>query len=133
MASRPGLRGTRRSACSGPLRPARHLIGRAGSLHVMTSEVRSGIDMTQLDRDIRPQDDLFRHVNGGWLDSATIPQDQAVYGNLHRLRDEAEAQLREIVDEVSAGDAEDGTPARKVGDLYASFMDSEQAERLGAG
>ncbi len=98
----------------------------------MTLATRSGIDMTQLEPSIRPQDDLFRHVNGGWLDTAAIPEDQAVYGTFHRLRDEAEEQLRTIVEEASAGDAEPGTPARKVGDLYASFMDAEQAEHLGA-
>ena len=97
-----------------------------------SAAIRSGIDMTQLEPAIRPQDDLFRHVNGLWLDTASIPEDQAVYGTFHRLRDEAEAHLREILEETSASDAAPGTPAQKVGDLYASFMDAEQAERLGA-
>ncbi len=95
-------------------------------------DTRSGIDMTQLKPSVRPQDDLFRHVNGGWLETAQIPEDQAVYGTFHRLRDEAEAQLREIVEEAAGSDAEPGTAAQKVGDLYASFMDSDRAEELGA-
>jgi putative endopeptidase len=95
--------------------------------------VNSGIDTSQLQDSVRPQDDLFRHVNGAWLDTATIPDDMAIYGTFHRLRDDSEAQLRAIVEEAAAGDAEPGTPARKVGDLYASFMDAEQVERLGAG
>ena len=96
----------------------------------------SGIDIEQLTATIRPQDDLFRHVNGAWLDSAEIPEDRAVYGTFHRLRDEAEAQLRTIVDTAAAatasGEAQPGSEAAKVGDLYASYMDEETVNALGA-
>jgi putative endopeptidase len=96
----------------------------------------SGIDIEQLTATIRPQDDLFRHVNGAWLDSAEIPEDRSVYGTFHRLRDEAEAQLRTIVDAAAAatasGEAEPGSEAQKVGDLYASYMDEETINALGA-
>ncbi|GAA3619075.1 M13 family metallopeptidase [Kineosporia mesophila] len=95
--------------------------------------MRSGIEIDQLSPSIRPQDDLFRHVNGTWLDTAEIPPDKSVYGTFHRLRDEAEAQLRVIVESAagSTGTAEPGSEAQKVGDLYASFMDEEAIERLG--
>jgi putative endopeptidase len=101
------------------------------------AQMRSGIDTEQLTSSIRPQDDLFRHVNGAWLDSAEIPEDRAVYGTFHRLRDEAEAQLRVIVESAAAataaGEAEPGSEAQKVGDLYAGFLDEETIDRLGAG
>jgi len=95
--------------------------------------MRSGIDIEQLNPSIRPQDDLFRHVNGTWLDTAEIPPDKSVYGTFHRLRDEAEAQLRVLVEKAAAhaGSAEPGSETQKVGDLYASFMDEEAIERLG--
>jgi putative endopeptidase len=98
--------------------------------------MKSGIDTEQLTAAIRPQDDLFRHVNGAWLDSAEIPEDRAVYGTFIRLRDEAEAQLRTIVESAAAGavsgEAEPGSEGRKVGDLYASFLDEATIDRLGA-
>jgi putative endopeptidase len=98
--------------------------------------MRSGIDTDQLTATIRPQDDLFRHVNGSWIDSAEIPEDRSVYGTFHRLRDEAEAQLRTIIQEAaqtsSGGGAVAGSETQKVGDLYTSFMDEETVERLGA-
>ncbi|MBT0772108.1 peptidase M13 [Kineosporia sp. J2-2] len=95
--------------------------------------MRSGIEIEQLSPSIRPQDDLFRHVNGKWLDTAEIPPDKSVYGTFHRLRDEAEAQLRVIVEKAAetSGNAEPGSEAQKVGDLYASFMDEPAIERLG--
>jgi putative endopeptidase len=98
--------------------------------------MNSGIDIDQLTPAIRPQDDLFRHVNGAWLDSAEIPEDRSVYGTFHRLRDEAEAQLRVIVEAAAAaaasGESEAGSESRKVGDLYNSFLDEETVDRLGA-
>src|SRR4051812_32081238 len=98
--------------------------------------MNSGIDTDQLTPAIRPQDDLFLHVNGAWLDSAEIPEDRSVYGTFHRLRDEAEAQLRVIVEEAAtaaaAGESAPGSESRKVGDLYNSFLDEETVDRLGA-
>ncbi|MFB9377252.1 M13 family metallopeptidase [Kineococcus gynurae] len=86
---------------------------------------------TDLDGSVRPQDDLFRHVNGRWLDSTEIPADRAVDGAFIRLRDESEAQCRAIVESAAASDAEPGSVRRKIGDLYASFMDEERVEALG--
>src|SRR3954467_13799640 len=98
--------------------------------------MRSGIDIEQLTPEIRPQDDLFRHVNGAWLDSAEIPEDRSVYGTFPRLRDEAEAQLRVIVESAAAAataaESAPGSESRKVGDLYNSFLDEETVDRLGA-
>jgi putative endopeptidase len=98
--------------------------------------MNSGIDTDQLTPAIRPQDDLFRHVNGAWLDSAEIPEDRSVYGTFHRLRDEAEAQLRVIVESAAAAaaaaESEEGSESRKVGDLYNSFLDEDTVNRLGA-
>jgi len=86
---------------------------------------------TGFDEAVRPQDDLFRHVNGHWLATTEIPADRAVDGAFVRLRDEAEAQARAIVEEAAAADAEPGSVARKIGDLFAGFMDTGRIEALG--
>ncbi|GGI45249.1 putative endopeptidase [Agromyces flavus] len=90
----------------------------------------SGIILDELDPDVRPQDDLFRHVNGKWIARTEIPADKARYGSFIVLYEEAEKAVREIIQEAQG--AEPGTEARKVGDLYASFMNEERAELLGA-
>jgi putative endopeptidase len=89
----------------------------------------SGIPANELDPGIRPQDDLFRHVNGRWLARTEIPADRASYGSSWILAEEAEKAVREIVEE--AGSAPEGSEERKFGDLYASFMDAGRAEQLG--
>ena len=95
--------------------------------------MKSGIDPTELDPAIRPQDDLFGHVNSRWVARTEIPADRGRYGTFDILREEAEEHVREIIEEVAAGAPEPGTVARKVGDLYRSFMDEEAVEALGTG
>ncbi|MFD4422386.1 M13 family metallopeptidase [Agromyces sp. NPDC058484] len=90
----------------------------------------SGIAKDELDGEVRPQDDLFRHVNGRWIERTEIPADKARYGSFLVLHEEAEHAVREIIEE--AQQAEPGTEARKVGDLYASFMDEQHVDLLGA-
>jgi len=96
----------------------------------VTQALASGIDRDELDPGIRPQDDLYRHVNGRWVARTPIPADKARYGSFMILAEEAEKAVKEIIEQAQA--AEPGTPERKVGDLYASFMDEERIEALGA-
>jgi putative endopeptidase len=90
----------------------------------------SGILRDELDAAVRPQDDLFRHVNGKWINRTEIPSDKARYGSFYLLAEEAEKAVREIIETGSA--AATGTEERKFGDLYASFMDEQRIEQLGA-
>ena len=94
--------------------------------------MNSGIDHTGVDPDVRPQDDLFGHVNGRWVATTEIPADRGRYGSFDALREAAEEHVRAIIEEVAAGSPAPGTVAAKVGDLYASFMDAEAVEALGA-
>jgi putative endopeptidase len=90
----------------------------------------SGIDVPELDESIRPQDDLFRHVNGKWIARTEIPSDKARYGSFYLLGEEAEKAVRDII--VEAQSAEPGSDERKVGDLYTSFLDEDRVQALGA-
>lgn len=56
--------------------------------------LRSGIDLSYVDDSIRPQDDLFGHVNGRWLAEYEIPADRATDGAFRQLYDRAEEQVR---------------------------------------
>jgi len=91
-----------------------------------------GSGLEERNHDIRPQDDLFRHVNGRWLEQVEIPADRASAGTFYDLTDAAEAHLRALVERATASDAPKGSDERRIGDLYASFMDEETVERLGA-
>ncbi|WP_205289291.1 M13 family metallopeptidase [Microbacterium arborescens] len=90
----------------------------------------SGIDIAELSPQIRPQDDLFRHVNGSWLERTEIPDDKARWGSFHVIAEQAESDVRAIIDEATT--AEPGTVQRKIGDLFTSFMDTARIDELGA-
>ena len=97
----------------------------------------SGIDLAELDPAIRPQDDLFRHVNGKWIERTEIPGDKARYGSFAVLAENAEEAVRDIITHTEApapGLITGGSEAEadKVAALYASFMDIERVDGLGA-
>ncbi|GCD90105.1 peptidase M13 [Nocardioides sp. LS1] len=82
--------------------------------------------------DIRPQDDLFGHVNGRWLDETEIPADRSSWGPFVQLADVAEEQVRRIIEDIASADpASLDDEARKIHDLYASFMDTETINHRG--
>ncbi len=89
----------------------------------------SGLDLALFDQSVRPQDDLSRHVNGGWLARTEIPADRPSYGAFNELFDETQEQLRVLVEEAAApgGSAE----SRKIGDFYTAFMDEGRADAVG--
>ncbi|MDO4900304.1 M13 family metallopeptidase [Actinomyces sp.] len=86
------------------------------------------------DTSVRPQDDLFRHANGTWLATTTIPADRPATGSFLVLRDAAEAACRDILEELAASpyDGLPTDPSAKLGALYAAFLDAEHIDELGA-
>ena len=91
----------------------------------------SGIDLSTIDAGVRPQDDLYLHVNGGWLKSTTIPDDRPLEGTFTALRDGSELAVKGIIEEAAGrGEAATGIE-RKIGDLYNSFMDEAAVEAKG--
>ena len=114
-------------ACGAPTPP-----DPAKTAAVVPAALGSGIERGNFDSNVRPQDDLYRAVNGTWLRQTTIPADKSNYGSFTRLADEAEVQVRALIEEAAARtDAEPGSEARKIGDYYASFMDEARIEALG--
>ena len=88
---------------------------------------KAGLDLSHQDQGFRPQDDMYRHFNGTWLKNAVIPPDRATDGAFTSLRIEAEARVREIIEAASGSDE-----AKKLGDIYASFMDAESVQAKAA-
>ena len=88
-----------------------------------------------MDPDIRPQDDLFGHVNGRWLERPRSPATARAGGRSCSSPTSAEQQVREIIEDLRRRGAERrraaDEDARKIGDLFASFMDEERIEQPG--
>ena len=95
-----------------------------GVLLVSTSA--SGLDFAHIDSTVRIQDDLYRYFNGAWLKSAVIPADRATDGAFVTLRDLSEKQVRAIIESATGSEE-----AKKISDLYASFMAADAIEEKG--
>jgi putative endopeptidase len=92
----------------------------------------SGIDTQFEDSTIRPQDDIYKYLNGKWLASTQIPADKPGYGTFDKLYDESQDQLKQIIDAASKNaSAPAGSDEAKIRDLYNSFMDEAHVESLG--
>jgi putative endopeptidase len=93
----------------------------------------TGIDRTTGDPSVRIQDDAFRSVEGKWLAETPIPADKSSIGGFDKLYEETQPQLRELIENSShvANVPASAADAKKIGDLYASFMDEAKIEGLG--
>jgi len=92
--------------------------------------MKPGLDVENFDLNTRPQDDLFRHTNGKWLDTYEIPADQAVHGSFYLLRDASEEAVKQILEDAQAN-PQPGV-SQQIGDMYGSFLDEARANELGA-
>ncbi|MFF0491374.1 M13 family metallopeptidase [Nocardia sp. NPDC004068] len=88
-----------------------------------------GADLSGVDPAVRPQDDLYRHVNGKWLREYQLPPDKNSFGTFDEVSDRVEGQLREIVEAIK--DPKNGTPEQQIRDLYDARMDLDTIEKLG--
>jgi putative endopeptidase len=91
---------------------------------------RPAIDFLNFDQSVRIQDDLFRHVNGSWLNRTEIPADKPLTGAFMELRDQAEAAVRDLITTLEGG--EPGSDEARIADLYANFMDEGAVEEAAA-
>ncbi|MFD3704978.1 M13 family metallopeptidase [Nocardia sp. NPDC058658] len=89
----------------------------------------TGVDMSGGDPAIRPQDDLYRHVNGTWLRDYQLPPDKASVGAITDANDRTLDQLRAIIESIK--DPKPGSEAQQIKDLYDARMDLDEIERLG--
>ena len=90
----------------------------------MSITLNSGIDPASFSAVTGPAQDLFRYVNGPWIDMYRLPDDRSRYGSFDKLAEDAENQIREILED-------DDCPAEKSHALYASFLDVDAINASG--
>lgn len=91
----------------------------------------SDIDTTTFDRSVRPQDDLFLHVNGTWLRNTKIPADKSNFGSFIELADLSQQRIKDLIEELSKSEHPKGSDEQKVGDFYKSFMNEKLVNENG--
>ena len=89
-------------------------------------------DTTGMDLSTKPGDNFFNYANGGWLKTAKIPDDQSGWGSFYTLYQENLDKLKTILEESASNKSEKGSIEQKVGDYYASGMDTLTIEKIGS-
>ncbi|MCB2408338.1 M13 family metallopeptidase [Hymenobacter lucidus] len=91
-----------------------------------------GLDVANIDKTVAPCDNFFQYASGNWLKNNPIPEAEVSWGSFNELFDKNNAVQRQILDEAAANrNAAKGTNEQKVGDFYASAMDSMAIEKAG--
>lgn len=89
-----------------------------------------GVNLSYIDKSVKPGDDFYAFANGGWLKTAEIPADRSSSGSWLELGLRNDERLKNIIAELRAAKEPDAE-ARKLRDLYEAYMDTAQIEASG--
>jgi putative endopeptidase len=90
-----------------------------------------GVDLTAQKEGVKPGDNFFAYMNGHWVDTFELPADRTNYGAFTVLAERSRDRTKAIIDEVSSGDYPEGSVEQKIGDYYASYMDTDTVNARG--
>ena len=109
------------------------LLGAAScSKETKPADTRSYFDVAGMDTTSDPGTNFFLYANGGWMKTAVIPDDQSGWGSFYTLYQENLQKLKGILEESAKANAAKGSAEQKVGDYFASGMDTLAIEKIGA-
>ncbi len=83
----------------------------------------NGLDLTAMDKTVRPQDDFYNFVNGSWMKTAKIPADKSTWGSFNKLAEDTDNNSMTILNSLLNDKFAAGSEGKKIQDLYATYMD----------
>ena len=96
-----------------------------------TATAEHGIQVRNMDPSVKPGDDFFEYTNGGWIKRTEIPPDRARIGVFSKLDEVASKRTADLIAEIAKSNPPAGSGARKIADLYNSYMDEAGIEAKG--
>ncbi|HNJ29526.1 MAG TPA: M13 family metallopeptidase [Ferruginibacter sp.] len=89
------------------------------------------IDPANMDLSVKPGDNFYLYANGNWIKNTPIPASKTRWGSFDKLAEESSQALKDLLEEAAANQGKNSL-MKRVGDFYASAMDSAAIDRLGA-
>ena len=90
-----------------------------------------GLDLSAMDSSVRPQDDFYNFVNGGWMKTNKIPADKPSWGTFYMLREETDEQCLTILDNLLKEQYPAGSEGEKIQILYKNYMNMDARNKAG--
>ena len=103
------------------------------SLSAAAQQPGSGIDLSNLDKSVRPADDFYQYACGGWMQQHPLPAAYSRFGSFDVLGEENNKRINGILDELLHGIYKVGSTEKKLSDLYKQAMDSVRRNEQGVG
>ena len=92
---------------------------------------QSGLDLSNLDRTVKPVDDFYQFATGGWQKSHPLPAAYSRYGSFDMLQENVNKQVNSILTTLTKKKYKEGTTERKLSDFYKLALDSARRDREG--
>jgi len=90
-----------------------------------------GLDLSLMDKSVRPQDDFYNYVSGTWMKTAKIPSDKPTWGSFNKLAEDTDNNSMKILNSLLKDKFPEGSEGQKIQDLYASYMNLEKRNAEG--
>lgn len=85
-----------------------------------------GLDISLMDKSVRPQDDFYNYVSGTWMKTAKIPSDKPTWGSFNKLADDTDNNSMTILNSLLMDQFAEGSEGKKIQDLYATYMNMQK-------
>ncbi|MBU4538475.1 MAG: M13 family metallopeptidase [Weeksellaceae bacterium] len=85
-----------------------------------------GLDLSTMDKAVRPQDDFYNFVNGSWMKTAVIPSDKSTWGSFNKLAEDTDNHSMTILNSLLTEKFAEGSEGKKIQDLYATYMNMDK-------
>ena len=96
-----------------------------------SAQLRSGINLNDLDTSVRPADDVYEYACGGWMKANPLPAAYSRYGSFDRLGEDNNKRINGILKELLENTYPQGSVEQQLSDLYKLAMDSVRREKDG--
>ena len=85
-----------------------------------------GLDLSTMDKSVRPQDDFYNFVNGTWMKTAVIPSDKSTWGSFNKLAEDTDNNSMTILNSLLSEKFAEGSEGKKIQDLYGTYMNMDK-------
>lgn len=96
-----------------------------------SSELHSGIILKNMDTTVNPGNNFTQYVNGTWVRDTKLPADKSSYGAGSIVNDEAQENVKAIIENAAKANGKDGSEEQKIGDFYESYLNMKVRDSIG--